>query len=133
MTHETSERAGGKAGADITFTDEMRMTAKKDVFLANVNNKHNFINMLSGYLQHSGCQTNHAQGNADLLIVQTAVQSVTTENTVLVGDDTDLIVLFCFYADLNDLFMHSEAKSTTKKNHMWNIKDQLGKYVCVFV
>ena len=51
------------------------------------------------------------------------------------GDDTDLIVLLCFYADLNahDSFMRSKAKLTTKKNCMWQIKavkDQLGKYVC---
>ena len=74
------------ARADVTVTDEMRMTAKKDVFLAKVNNTKNFINMFSGYLQHIRCQTKHAHGDAGLLIVQRVVQSATTGNTFLVGD-----------------------------------------------
>ena len=37
-------------------------------------------------------ETHHASGDADLLIVLKAVQSAATTTTVLVGDDTDLIV-----------------------------------------
>ncbi len=34
----------------------------------------------------------HASGDADLLIVQKAVESSSTTDTVLVGDDTDLLI-----------------------------------------
>ena len=38
-----------------------------------------------------------ASGDADLLIVKTAVEATRKSDTVLVGDDTDLLVLLCFY------------------------------------
>ena len=57
----------------------------KDVFLSNVANKQNFIDMLSHYLQHAGCLTEHAEEDADQLIAQTVVQSAATKNTVLVA------------------------------------------------
>ena len=68
--------------------------------------------MLSTELEKSNCKTYHAPGDADLLIVQKAVQSATTSKTVLVGEDTDLIVLLCYHASLNshDLFFRPEPK-----------------------
>ena len=39
------------------------------------------------------CERHDASGDADLFIVQKADQSATCCNTVLVGDDTDLLVL----------------------------------------
>ena len=49
-------------------------------------------------LEKKNCETHHASGDADLLIVLKVVRSATTTSTVLVGDDTDLIVLLCYYA-----------------------------------
>ena len=95
MTHQ--RRAAGKAGATVTFTENMKVTLKKDNFLANPNNKKRFINMLSRFLQEDNCATYHAEGNADVLFVKTAVESATERNTVFVGDDTDLLALLCFY------------------------------------
>ena len=43
----------------------------------------------------------HARGDADLLIVTTAVETAKFKDTVLVGDDTDRLILLIFYADLN--------------------------------
>ena len=43
----------------------------------------------------------HSSGDADLLIVQKAVDSSTTTDTVLVGDDTDVLVLLCYHANLD--------------------------------
>ena len=72
--------------------------------------------MLSTELEKSNCKTYHAPGDADLLIVQKVVQSATTSKTVLVGEDTDLIVLLCYHASLDshDLFFHPEPKKCTK-------------------
>ena len=80
----------------------------KGVFISNVANKQNFIDMLSQYLQFAGCLTEHAEEDADMLIVQTAMQSAATKNIVLVADDTDLVILLCYYADPDgfDLFMN---------------------------
>ena len=70
---------------------------KRDDFLSNKKNKHRFITLLQDYLQRQGCHTE--QATADLLIVQTGIAA--SENvskpTILVGDDTDLLVLLCFH------------------------------------
>ena len=54
-THQ--RRTGGKVGIEVTFTGYMKLTMSKVVFLSNVANKHNFIDMLSHYLQLAGCLT----------------------------------------------------------------------------
>ena len=91
--------------------------------------------MLSHYLQLAECLTEHAEEDADLLIAQTAVQSAATKNTVLMADDTDLVILLCYYADPDgfDLFMQFSTRGTTKKNRIWDIKvtqSELGAYIC---
>lgn len=61
------------------------------------------------------CQTNHAPGDADLLIAQKAVEFTATSNTVLSIDDTDLLMLLIYNANLeshNIFFKHEPTKST---------------------
>ena len=91
MTHQ--RRTGGKTATSVTFSGDMKLTMKKDHSLSNSSNKQSFINMLSRYLQKVGCQTHHSQADADLLIVQKAVENARRANTVLVEDDTDLLIL----------------------------------------
>jgi len=91
--------------------------------------------MLSTELEKSSCKTYHAPGDANLLIVQKAVQSVTTSTTALVGNNTDLIVLLYYHASLDshDLFFHPEPKKSTKYLRILNIrfiKEKLGQNIC---
>ena len=53
-------------------------------------------------------------GEADLLIVKTTVESTQTNTTVLVGDDTDLLVLLCYHAskDVCDLHFTPQQRQT---------------------
>ena len=60
MTHQ--RRAAGKAGATVTFTENMTVTLKKNNFLANPKNKRRLINMLSCFLQEDNCPTYYAEG-----------------------------------------------------------------------
>ena len=127
-------RSSGKTAAEVSFTGEMKINMKKDLFLSNKENKQRFICMLSSCLQEYDCETQHADGDADLLIVQTAVESTRTRATILVEDDTDLLVLL-FHAepDCHDLYFIPEPKSNTIKRRVWNIKNakqQLGSDVC---
>jgi len=86
----------------LLFASDMVLKSKKDEFLANKSNKQKFINLLIDKLEMAGCTTDHATGDApDLLIVQTTVTSAKCIPTVLVGDDTDLLVLLCYHADMN--------------------------------
>ena len=104
MTHQ--RRSAGKGSSTVTFQDGMKVTAKKDAFLSNTEDKKRFIVMLQRHLLESGGRTLQAEGDADVLIVKTALDSAVTHPTVLVGDDTDLLVLLCYHtkADGNDLY-----------------------------
>lgn len=93
MTHQ--RRTKGKTGTIATFTESMHLTMRKDQFLANKENKQRFINMLSTKLVEKCCKTYH------LLIVQKSVESASAVNTVLIGDDTDLLILLIYHASLD--------------------------------
>ena len=108
---------------------------KKEEFLANKENKQKFIHLLGDKLRQSGCSTIHAEGDGDLLIVQTAIQSSRSIATVLVGDDTNLLVLLCHHAEMNanEVFFKHEPKQRSKTRKTWNIKrtkTSLGANVC---
>lgn len=66
------------------FTGSTIMNVKKDAFLSKTKNKQSFIDLLSVILERSGCQTKHAMGDADVLIVQTTIETTLNSNTVLV-------------------------------------------------
>ena len=128
-------RSTGKTSVTVTFTDDMTITMKKDSFLSNAENKRRFIAMLRQYLADDGCDTLQAVGDADVLIAKTAVASAATHPTALVGDDTDLLVLLCYYvkAGDHDVFFRPEPKLNAKERRVWNIKvmkEELGKEIC---
>ena len=128
-------RASGKAASTVTLTESMPVTLKKDNFLSNHKNKQRFLSMPSKALQNVGCITHYANGDADLLIVKTAVESPRTSTTVLVGDDTDLLVLLCYHAseDGYDLYFRPEPKANARGARAWHVKkvkEKLGKEVC---
>ena len=74
--------------------------------------------------------------DADVLIVETIVQSAMSCETTLVSDDTDLLVLLCFHVkeDSCEVFFKPEVRSGTKKSpRCWNIKHVqrvLGRAFC---
>ena len=109
-------RTKGQVGVNVTFTEEMLVTMKKAIFLANSINKQRFIDMLSGYLEKKTCKVYHSSKDADLLIAQKAVDSSTTTDTVLVGHDTDLPVLLCYRANIYsyNILFRPEPKKNTK-------------------
>ena len=49
------------------------------------------IRALGDKLRENHCQVFHDTADADLLIVQKAIESAQTMDTVLVGDNTDLM------------------------------------------
>ena len=92
--------------------------------------------MLGQSLENVGCQTRNAKGGADVMIVETTVQSAKSCETTLVGDDTDLLVLLCFHVKeyYCEVFFKPEVRSGTKmSSRCWNIKyvqRVLGRAVC---
>ena len=91
--------------------------------------------MLSRYLEQTNCQVYHSTADADLLIVNKAVERSRTMDNVLVGDDTELLILLCYHAewDVLDLFFQPEPKANSTKRRSWNIKsvkEKLGQEIC---
>ena len=78
---------------------------------------------MSTELENQECTVYHAESDADVLIVQKAVESSELRKTVLIGDDTDLLVLLIFYANIefHDIFFIPQQKS--KSSRIWNIKE----------
>ena len=56
------------------------------------------------------CKTYHASGDADLLIVQESVESASAVNTLLIGDDTDLLILLIDHASLCKTFTKTSGQ-----------------------
>ena len=76
--------------------------------------------MLRRFLQninHVNCQIYQAKGDADVLIVTTAVESARQRITVLVGDHTDLLVI-----DGMDVTSISNQNQLNSRRRVWNMK-----------
>ena len=97
----------------------MPLKTKEEHFLSKCEHKQRFIVLLSSKLQEHSIKILHAESDAKLLIVQTAVDSAANSAAMVVGEDTDLLGLLCLHADLKSqpLFFKSEKKQTAKKNH----------------
>jgi hypothetical protein len=82
-------------------------------FLSCRGNKSKFIKGLAGYLTTKGFKKTHAEGDADLLIIKTAIMASKTSKTVLIGEYTDLLCLFLNYSKekMFILYLKSETKS----------------------
>ena len=135
VTHQ--RRTKGAVGPRVSFSPQMPLTTKKEHFLANAENKQCFIHLLMEKMGENGIKTLSADGDADVLIVKTAVRCSTSACTQLIGEDTDLLALLCFYCgdDCKGLVFRSERKCGEKevKRRVWDIvclKKQLGKELC---
>ena len=67
-----------------------------------------------------------ARGDADVLIVQTAIAAAAHAETVLVGDDTDLLVLLIYHESNiahNIYFRPEHKRGSEKASKCWNISE----------
>ena len=91
MTHKRSLK--GKKGVSVTFSLDMSLSVTKEAFLSDPKNKQQFINFLGTKLTNQGSHVFHDQADADLFIVQKAIESAESMDTVFIGDDTDLLIV----------------------------------------
>lgn len=80
-------------GAEVDFKPEMQLTMNKKAFLANPRNKQKFLYFIGSELEKAGVELYHSAGDADYDIVSTACTMAKRRSVVVVGDDTDLLVL----------------------------------------
>ena len=92
--------------------------SKKDEFVNSKANKQHFIHYPSGNLDRVGCIIDHrANDYADVLIFHTAVASARHKDSVLIGDDTHLLVILIHHAemDAHKVFLKSEPKQSSQQ------------------
>ena len=85
--------------------------------MANSRNKQKLIIMLRAEFQHCGYQTNNnVEGDANLLICNTIVDSTSRRTTILhvsIGNNTDLLVILCFHANPNSINLYLRSRQST--------------------
>ena len=113
----THKRHSHGTGPTVALSLQTVVSLKKKDFLSNKANKQNFLSILSSQFEEAGCLTAHARSDADVLIIQTAIQSSKTVNTVVVGEDTDLLVLLLHHAHMDgkELYFRPEPKQNARK------------------
>ena len=122
-------RRGLKSSPDILISPNNRLDESKDSFLSNSKNKQSFTNHLSHKLRSKDIAVGHAKSDADTLIVKYVLQSSNNVDTVLVGEDTDLLVLLLHHvtSDHHNIFFSSGS------GRIWDIqrtKSILGDEFC---
>ncbi|KAL8598844.1 hypothetical protein ACOMHN_015423 [Nucella lapillus] len=102
----------------------MTLNVRKEIFLANKNNKQRFIRFLSAALDRNSCTTVCAERDADMLIIAMALESAKHKTTVVIGDDTDLLVLLCHHVveTQHDVFLHPSHNNRSKARKSWHIQ-----------
>ena len=65
--------------------------------MSNENNKNKFIDMLKAHLRQHGHDVYQSDSDADCLIVECALALSTSRETVVVSDDTSVLVLLIYH------------------------------------
>lgn len=101
---EHLRRSGkGKKSVDIALSDVIFPSTTQSEFFRNISNKINFISLLSEKLAAADFKVQIAPGDADTYIVNAALKlSDNSKKGIIVGEDTDLLVIMIALANLNN-------------------------------
>ena len=129
-------RSKGRKSSLFKVSLKNKLTVQKEIFLLNQHNKQGFLNILGQELTKANITVKHVIGDADLLIVQTALD-IAKENTVtVIGEDTDFLILLLYHKSTKSMpvYLTGEEKSNMKpKPKIWDIqyaKEKLGDDLC---
>ena len=92
-------RASNDVGATVSVTKEMCLTMSKKAFLGNTSNKQALIYLLADEMVQTGIHVEHAPGDADYKICQTARAHTITSPVAVVAEDSDVFQLLVHHAD----------------------------------
>ena len=89
---ERNRRALRNATVDIIFTEDMELKIAQEKFLSNNKNKSRFITLLKKKLSDNNISCMQAKGDADRLIIETALD-IQSSNVAVVSEDIDVLVI----------------------------------------
>lgn len=133
---EQNRRSMKHMSSNINVAENLSVTVAQSAFLSNKTNKKAFIELLRNYLNfHGGIQSLQAEADADGEIVRGGLTSCKAgNNTVVVGQDTDLLVLLIALfkpSDGGDGELYSYCPTLSKKklpNKVYNIKEEVTRF-----
>lgn len=99
----------------------MPITIWQDRFLANAKNKARLIEALKEQFGKAGIDVREAIADADTMIIQTAIEVSQNRNVVVVGTDTDLLILLIQLSQPNNCLYLFKPGSGTHPNKVYNI------------
>lgn len=122
---EQQRRAARRTSTTIQPQDNNFTTTTQAEFLSNNRNKKCFIEMLADRCLKHNIKVRLAVSDADSLIVSTALEEAKKgETVVVVGKDTDLLVLLTSFASVTDKVMFLRPAGSKKKESLFNISRQ---------
>ena len=92
-------RSKGKLGRPVLFTENTVFNMKKDKFLLNLKNKQCFLEMLTAEMNTVGVCAMQSGWDADTLIATTAVDNANSKPTVVIREDTDLLIFLIHFVN----------------------------------
>ena len=129
----THQRRSQKLKANkVNITEVTQFVGKKENFLSNGANKQALIQLIMEGMRQNGCDVIQAEGDADVEIAKAAINMSAFRPTTRIGEDTDLLVLLLYHAEVSkciELYFRSDKA----KSHVYNIKvlkQVLGEAVC---
>ena len=113
----------------------MKLKSNKDQFLSNPCNKQRFIHALGERMSETGCDVLNVIEDADVLIAKPGVASAQAHSTVVVADDTDILVLIIYHCATQYpwWFQPSPKRGSKKWNRSWHIgvtRSHMGSAAC---
>lgn len=109
-------RASKYASQKISFDLDMNPVTKQEEFFGTETNKTRFISKLIDFLKDQDIQVKSATGDADFLIVSTALEvaASTPEPVILVGNDTDLQCMLVERCTFSNLYVQLDTGHPAK-------------------
>lgn len=95
----------------------MTVPTSQQQFLANTHNKSRFISMLSEKLTTTNIFVKQANNDADVLIIETALEQFNTNTTIVVGEDVELLIILTAQIPTNKIIYFlkpGKAQTPTK-------------------
>lgn len=113
---EHRRRKKKKIPVEVVLNNSSVLTVPQGEFLSHEKNKYQLIQLLKVCFEERNILTFEASGDADHLIVSTAVNLAKNEtnlSVIVVGEDTDLIVLsFVLGKSISNLYFKKTARDT---------------------
>ena len=130
LSTKVQEHAGrsGSSSADIQIKSSTKVTTSREAFLANPHNKVQLIKILSARLQAIGFMTKQSKGDADTLIVKSAITYAEDGRSVItMAEDTDILVLLISHLRevMGDMVFGTDIKEKKKRSKtlFWRINE----------